>query len=118
MNLVPYPRIHFLLSSFAPLISADRAYHEALTISELTNAVFEPANMVRTHTPPSAFLLLYLVLFPSSFISLPSLTSVAYRAHLNLFLLVLLFFLLLLSSHTGFLVMALCFLLLYITRCL
>ncbi|KAK6941985.1 Tubulin/FtsZ, GTPase domain [Dillenia turbinata] len=29
-NLVPYPRIHFMLSSYAPVISAKKAYHEQL----------------------------------------------------------------------------------------
>jgi len=46
VNLVPYPRIHFLLSSYAPLLSSSRAYHEASTTSELTNAVFEPSSML------------------------------------------------------------------------
>jgi tubulin alpha len=46
VNLVPYPRIHFLLSSYAPVISSNRAYHEALTTAELTSAVFEPQNMM------------------------------------------------------------------------
>merc|ERR1711974_466316 len=27
-NLVPFPRIHFMLSSYAPVISAEKAYHE------------------------------------------------------------------------------------------
>merc|ERR1712226_347670 len=27
-NLVPYPRIHFVVSSYAPVISAEKAYHE------------------------------------------------------------------------------------------
>ena len=26
-NLVPYPRIHFMLSSYAPIISAEKPYH-------------------------------------------------------------------------------------------
>ncbi|KAK6936996.1 Tubulin/FtsZ, 2-layer sandwich domain [Dillenia turbinata] len=32
-NLVPYPRIHFMLSSYAPVISAEKAYHEQLSDS-------------------------------------------------------------------------------------
>merc|ERR1712189_162207 len=44
-NLVPYPRIHFMLSSFAPVISAEKAYHEQLSVAEITSACFEPASM-------------------------------------------------------------------------
>jgi len=45
-NLVPYPRIHFPLASYAPIISAEKAYHEQLTVAEITNSVFEPQNMM------------------------------------------------------------------------
>jgi len=41
-NLVPYPRIHFLLASYAPIISAEKAFHETISVSEITNAAFEP----------------------------------------------------------------------------
>jgi tubulin alpha len=44
-NLVPYPRIHFMLCSYAPIISADKAFHEQNSVAEITNAVFEPQNM-------------------------------------------------------------------------
>jgi len=44
-NLVPYPRIHFCLSSYAPVISAEKAYHEQLSVAEITMSVFEPASM-------------------------------------------------------------------------
>jgi len=45
-NLVPYPRIHFMLTSYAPIISAEKAYHEQLSVAEITNSVFEPASMM------------------------------------------------------------------------
>lgn len=43
-NLVPYPRVHFPLVSYAPLLSAFKASHENLSVSELTNAVFSQEN--------------------------------------------------------------------------
>ena len=45
-NLVPYPRIHFMLTSYAPVISAEKAYHEQLSVAEITMSVFEPASML------------------------------------------------------------------------
>jgi tubulin alpha len=36
-NLVPYPRIHFMLTSYAPVISADKAFHESLSVAEITS---------------------------------------------------------------------------------
>merc|ERR1712008_550986 len=44
-NPVPYPRIHFMLSSYAPIISAEKAYHEMLSVAEITMSVFEPSSM-------------------------------------------------------------------------
>lgn len=50
-NLVPYPRIHFMLSAYSPIMSAEKAYHEKLSISDLTNSVFEPANQMAKCDP-------------------------------------------------------------------
>ncbi|CAL6409311.1 unnamed protein product [Bathycoccus prasinos] len=50
-NLVPYPRIHFMLSSYAPVISAEKAYHEQLSVAEITNSAFEPQAMMAKCDP-------------------------------------------------------------------
>jgi hypothetical protein len=44
--LVPYPRIHFPLVAYAPVISAAKAAHEANSVMEITNACFEPNNQM------------------------------------------------------------------------
>ncbi|RWW65460.1 hypothetical protein BHE74_00027236 [Ensete ventricosum] len=50
-NLVPYPRIHFMLSSYAPVISAEKAYHEQLSVAEITNSAFEPSSKMAKCDP-------------------------------------------------------------------
>ncbi|EPY73060.1 tubulin alpha-1A chain [Camelus ferus] len=51
MNLGPCPHIPFPLSTYAPVISAEKAYHEQLSVSEITNACFEPANQMMKCDP-------------------------------------------------------------------
>ena len=52
-NLVPYPRIHFPLTSYAPIFSVDKAYHEQCSVGDLTKAVFDVSNQMVKCDPRS-----------------------------------------------------------------
>jgi len=45
-NLVPYPRIHFPLVTFGPILSKNKASHEQSSVAEITTACFEPGNQM------------------------------------------------------------------------
>jgi len=45
-NLVPFPRIHFPLATYAPIISADKAFHEQNSVAEMTFSCFEAGNQM------------------------------------------------------------------------
>ncbi|KAH0848141.1 Tubulin alpha chain [Fonsecaea pedrosoi] len=45
-NLVPYPRIHFPLVAYAPVVSAAKAQHEAHSVQEISMSCFEPNNQM------------------------------------------------------------------------
>ncbi|GMK56991.1 hypothetical protein CspeluHIS016_0308310 [Cutaneotrichosporon spelunceum] len=45
-NLVPFPRIHFPLATYAPVISADKAFHESNSVAEMTISCFESNNQM------------------------------------------------------------------------
>ena len=40
-----------MLSSYGPVISAEKAYHESLSVAEITNSCFEPASMMAKCDP-------------------------------------------------------------------
>merc|ERR1712142_241828 len=49
-NLVPFPRLHFMTTGLAPVISTEKASHEAQTVREITDTCFQPKNMLVKYT--------------------------------------------------------------------
>lgn len=45
-NLVPYPRIHFPLVAYAPIVSSAKASHETNSVQEMSMTCFEPNNQM------------------------------------------------------------------------
>ncbi|XP_041364175.1 tubulin alpha-1C chain-like [Gigantopelta aegis] len=52
-NLVPYPRIHFPVTTFAPVMSSEKSYMEKNSVQEITAACFEPGNQMVKCDPRS-----------------------------------------------------------------
>ncbi|KAG8949793.1 Tubulin beta-2 chain [Tulasnella sp. 424] len=44
MNLVPFPRLHFLAPSYSPFVAPGRQAYQNLSIPELTNSLFDGKN--------------------------------------------------------------------------
>ncbi|XP_032667827.1 tubulin alpha chain-like isoform X3 [Odontomachus brunneus] len=45
-NLVPYPRIHFLLMAYAPMTTPQKAMHTNVSVQQITFECFEPTNQM------------------------------------------------------------------------
>lgn len=45
-NLVPYPRIHMVITSYAPIVSAENTNELNLRLSDITKLVFHPSSMM------------------------------------------------------------------------
>jgi len=43
-NLVPFPRLHFMTSSFAPVVNADKKDHDSNTVRDITDKSLQSAN--------------------------------------------------------------------------
>jgi len=52
-NLVPFPRIHYPLVTYSPIISAEKAQMTALSVNEITYSCFEPQSQMVKCDPRS-----------------------------------------------------------------
>uniref|UniRef100_A0A182JRB7 Tubulin beta chain n=1 Tax=Anopheles christyi TaxID=43041 RepID=A0A182JRB7_9DIPT len=51
VNMVPFPRLHFFMTGFAPLTSRGAQQYRALTVPELTQQMFDAKNMMAACDP-------------------------------------------------------------------
>ena len=51
VNMVPFPRLHFFMTSLAPLTSPGSQQYRALTVPELTEQIFDAKNMMAACDP-------------------------------------------------------------------
>ncbi|XP_046752911.1 tubulin beta chain-like [Diprion similis] len=51
VNMVPFPRLHFFVPGFAPLVARNSLQYQALTVPELTQQMFDAKNMMAACDP-------------------------------------------------------------------
>lgn len=51
VNMVPFPRLHFFMSGFAPLTSRVSQQYRMITVAELVQQMFDPKNMMVAADP-------------------------------------------------------------------
>ncbi|CAK5080137.1 unnamed protein product [Meloidogyne enterolobii] len=51
VNLVPFPRLHFFMPGFAPLLAKGAAVYQAQNVAELTKQMFDAKNMMTACDP-------------------------------------------------------------------
>ena len=49
VSLIPFPRLHFFMTGFAPLTSRGPQQYRALIVHELTQQIFDAKNMIYWH---------------------------------------------------------------------
>ena len=51
VNLIPFPRLHFFITGFAPLTSRSSTAYRNLSVAELTQQMFDAKNMMCASDP-------------------------------------------------------------------
>ncbi|KAJ6257743.1 hypothetical protein Dda_7532 [Drechslerella dactyloides] len=86
-NLVPYPRIHYPLISYAPVISAKKSSHESFHVKDLTLQCFEPNNQMVVCDPRNGKYMAVALLYRGDVVSKDANAAVAHikaKANFNL----------------------------------
>lgn len=63
VNMVPFPRLHFFMPGFAPLASRQGQLYRNITVSELTQQMFDSKNMMTACDPRHGKYLTVAVIF-------------------------------------------------------
>lgn len=63
VNMVPFPRLHFFMPGFAPLTSRGSQQYSAVSVSELTQQIFDSKNMMAACDPRHGKYLTVAVIF-------------------------------------------------------
>ncbi|KAJ9390478.1 hypothetical protein DTO063F5_1428 [Paecilomyces variotii] len=86
-NLVPYPRIHYPLISYAPVVSSNKSSHESFKVSDLTFQCFEPNNQMVVCDPRNGKYMAVALLYRGDVVTrdcTAAIASVKARASFNL----------------------------------
>jgi len=51
VNMVPFPRLHFFMPGYAPLVARGTSQYRAMTVPELTQQMFDSKNMMAAADP-------------------------------------------------------------------
>lgn len=51
VNMVPFPRLHFFMPGFAPLMARGTQSYRSLSVAELTSQMFDARNMMTAADP-------------------------------------------------------------------
>ena len=66
VNMVPFPRLHFFMPGFAPLVSSDTKSYQAVSVAELTQQMFDSKHCMAACDPRNGKYLTVAAIFRGS----------------------------------------------------
>ena len=82
-NLVPYPRIHFPLTAFSPIIADEKARHEQISVDEITKLAFEPSHQMVKCDPRRGKYMAVCLLYRGDVVPKAECGTVNYGCHID-----------------------------------